>query len=41
MRRFILVGLTGGISTGKSVVSTMFAHLGARVHDVGAHYLAA
>ncbi len=33
MRRFILVGLTGGISTGKSVVSTMFAHLGARVID--------
>jgi dephospho-CoA kinase len=33
VRRFILVGLTGGISTGKSVVSTMFAHLGARVID--------
>ena len=33
MRRFILVGLTGGISTGKSVVSMMFAHLGARVID--------
>ena len=33
MRRFILVGLTGGIATGKSVVSAMFAHLGARVID--------
>jgi dephospho-CoA kinase len=33
VRRFILVGLTGGIATGKSVVSAMFAHLGARVID--------
>ncbi len=27
------MGLTGGIATGKSVVSAMFAHLGARVID--------
>jgi len=33
MRRFRLVGLTGGIATGKSTVSAMFAHLGARVVD--------
>jgi dephospho-CoA kinase len=33
MRRFLLVGLTGGIATGKSTVSTMFAHLGAKVVD--------
>ena len=33
MRRFLLVGLTGGIATGKSTVSAMFAHLGARVID--------
>lgn len=33
MRRFLLVGLTGGIATGKSTVSAMFAHLGARVVD--------
>ncbi len=33
MRRFLLVGLTGGIATGKSTVSAMFAHLGAKVID--------
>jgi dephospho-CoA kinase len=33
MRRFLLVGLTGGIATGKSTVSSMFAHLGAKVVD--------
>lgn len=33
MRRFLLVGLTGSISTGKSTVSAMFAHQGARVID--------
>ena len=33
MRRFLLVGLTGGIATGKSTVSVMFAHLGAKVVD--------
>jgi dephospho-CoA kinase len=33
MRRFLLVGLTGGIATGKSTVSTMFAHLGAKIVD--------
>ena len=33
MRRFLLVGLTGSISTGKSTVSGMFAHQGARVID--------
>jgi dephospho-CoA kinase len=33
MRRFLLVGLTGGIATGKSTVSAMFAHLGAKVVD--------
>jgi dephospho-CoA kinase len=33
MRRFLLVGLTGSIATGKSMVSRMFAHLGARVLD--------
>ena len=30
---FLLVGLTGGIATGKSTVSAMFAHRGARVID--------
>ena len=33
MKRFLLVGLTGGIATGKSTVSAMFAHLGAKVVD--------
>ena len=33
VRRFLLVGLTGSIATGKSTVSGMFAHLGARVID--------
>jgi len=33
MKRYLLVGLTGGIATGKSTVSTMFAHLGAKVVD--------
>ncbi len=33
MKRFLLVGLTGGIATGKSTVSAMFAHLGARIVD--------
>ena len=33
MKRFLLVGLTGSIATGKSTVSRMFAHLGARVID--------
>ena len=33
MKRFLLVGLTGGIATGKSTVSTMFAQLGAKVVD--------
>src|SRR5262249_9652504 len=33
MKRFLLVGLTGGIATGKSTVSVMFAHLGARIVD--------
>ena len=33
MRRFLLVGLTGGIATGKSTVSAMFAHLGAKIVD--------
>ncbi len=33
MRRFLLAGLTGGIATGKSTVSAMFAHLGCRVID--------
>jgi len=33
MRTFLLVGLTGSIATGKSTVSQMFAHLGARVLD--------
>jgi dephospho-CoA kinase len=33
MKRFLLVGLTGGIATGKSTVSTMFAHLGAKIVD--------
>jgi dephospho-CoA kinase len=33
MKRFLLVGLTGGIATGKSTVSAMFAHLGARIID--------
>ena len=33
MRRFALVGLTGGIATGKSTVSAMFRELGAEVID--------
>jgi dephospho-CoA kinase len=33
VKRFLLVGLTGSIATGKSTVSRMFAHLGARVLD--------
>jgi dephospho-CoA kinase len=33
VRRFLLVGLTGSIATGKSTVSQMFAHLGAKVVD--------
>jgi len=33
MKRFLLVGLTGGIATGKSTVTAMFAHLGAKVVD--------
>ena len=33
MKRYLLVGLTGGIATGKSTVSTMFAHLGAKIVD--------
>jgi dephospho-CoA kinase len=33
MKRFLLAGLTGGIATGKSTVSAMFAHLGARIVD--------
>jgi dephospho-CoA kinase len=33
VKRFLLAGLTGGIATGKSTVSAMFAHLGARVID--------
>jgi len=33
VRRFLLVGLTGSIATGKSTVSAMFAHQGARVID--------
>ena len=33
MRPFLLVGLTGSIATGKSTVSAMFAHEGARVID--------
>jgi dephospho-CoA kinase len=33
VRRFLLVGLTGGIGTGKSTVTQMFAHLGCRVID--------
>jgi dephospho-CoA kinase len=32
-RRFLLVGLTGGIATGKSTVSEMFRRLGALVLD--------
>ena len=32
-RRFLLVGLTGNIATGKSTVSRAFAHLGAKVID--------
>jgi dephospho-CoA kinase len=32
-KRFLLVGLTGGIATGKSTVSAMFTHRGARVID--------
>jgi dephospho-CoA kinase len=33
VKRYLLVGLTGGIATGKSTVSAMFAHLGAKVID--------
>ena len=33
MRRFLLVGLTGGIATGKSTVSEMFRRLGCEVID--------
>ena len=33
MRRFALVGLTGGIATGKSTVSAMFRELGAEIID--------
>ena len=33
MRTFLLAGLTGGIATGKSTVSAMFAHLGCKVID--------
>lgn len=33
MRPFLLAGLTGGIATGKSTVSAMFAHLGCRLID--------
>jgi dephospho-CoA kinase len=33
VKRFLLVGLTGSIATGKSTVSRMFAHLGVRVID--------
>jgi len=33
VRRFLLVGLTGSIATGKSTVSAMFVHQGARVID--------
>jgi dephospho-CoA kinase len=36
VRRFLLAGLTGGIATGKSTVSAMFAHLGCRVIDADA-----
>lgn len=32
-RRFLLVGLTGGIATGKSTVSALFGFLGGRVID--------
>ena len=33
MRKFLLVGLTGGIATGKSTVSSMFRALGCEVID--------
>ena len=33
MKRYLLAGLTGGIATGKSTVSAMFAHLGAKIVD--------
>jgi dephospho-CoA kinase len=33
MRRFLLVGLTGGIATGKSTVSEMLRELGAEIID--------
>jgi dephospho-CoA kinase len=33
MKRFLLVGLTGGIATGKSTVSEMFRRLGCEVID--------
>jgi len=36
VKKFLLVGLTGSIATGKSTVSRMFAHLGARVLDADA-----
>ena len=32
-RRFLLVGLTGGIATGKSTVSEMFRRLGCEIID--------
>lgn len=32
-RRFLLVGLTGGIASGKSLVSAIFRELGARIID--------
>src|SRR6185503_18458417 len=32
-RKFLLVGLTGGIATGKSTVSKMFRELGAEIID--------
>jgi len=42
VRTFLLAGLTGGIATGKSTVSAMFAHLGCKVTQrvaVGDHDL--
>jgi dephospho-CoA kinase len=33
MRRFLLVGLTGGIGAGKSLVSRMFRDLGCLIVD--------
>ena len=32
-RRFVLVGLTGGIATGKSTVSEIFRRLGCEIID--------